>query len=227
MKRAIFVPLLVIGLLLTAGTTGCKRTPKGITPIPAAKSRPVTTPEPTRAGPITSAPPTTGPTAIGVQPGTGTPVKPDEGTTATKPAEPPHPTSPSGYPQPSPDLIEGMVADTNYFSAHAIHFEFDSALVRTTEYGHVHAVGDELKAKPENRLMIDGHCDERGTEEYNRALGERRALATREALIKYGVAPERISTRSWGEDRSVALGHDEDSWAKNRRAEFILLQPPK
>jgi peptidoglycan-associated lipoprotein len=120
-----------------------------------------------------------------------------------------------------------MTPDTNYFSAHTIRFEFDSALVRTTEYGHVHAVGDELKAKPETRVVVDGHCDERGTEEYNRALGERRALATREALIKYGIAPDRISTRSWGEDRPVALGHDDESWTQNRRAEFILLLPKK
>ena len=72
---------------------------------------------------------------------------------------------------------------------------------------------------------MDGHCDERGTEEYNRSLGERRALAVREHLIRLGIAPERVRTLSWGEDRPVDTGHNEEAWQKNRRAEFILLKP--
>lgn len=219
MKRAVFLPVLVIGLALAVGATGCKHTPKGTTPLPTAKSRPVPgTVE--RQGPITTAPPsTTGPGGVGA----GTATKPDEGITTTKL---PAPDSTSGYSQPSiDDLIEGMVPDTNYFKAQTVYFEFDSSLIRTSQYGRIHAVGDELKAKPTTRLMIDGHCDERGTEEYNRALGERRALAAREALIKYGIAPDRMSTRSWGEDVPAALGHDEQSWTQNRRGEFILLSP--
>jgi peptidoglycan-associated lipoprotein len=167
-----------------------------------------------RQGPITTPPPT--PT-----PGTG--LKPDESTTAVK-----LPDSASGFAQPSIDeLIEGMIPDTNYFKAQTVYFDFDSSLIKASERPKINAVGDELKAKPETRLMIDGHCDERGTEEYNRALGERRALAIREALIKYGISPARMSTRSWGEDRPAALGHNEEAWSKNRRGEFILLLPKK
>lgn len=217
MKRVVFLPILVVGFALVLGVAGCKQPPKGVTQIPAAKSRPVPGAV-ERQGPITQPPTTSGP-----QVGPGTKLKPDESTTAVK-----LPETPGGFPQPPiDDLIEGMVPDTNYFKAQTVHFEFDSSLIRTPEYGRIHAVGDELKAKPENRLLIDGHCDERGTEEYNRALGERRALAVREALIKYGIGPERMSTRSWGEDRPADPAHNEDAWAKNRRAEFILLLPKK
>jgi len=217
MKRAVFLPIFVVGLALTLGVTGCKQPPKGVTNIPSAKSRPVPGGV-DRQGPITTPPSTGGPSIGG-----GTPVKPDDSTTAIK-----LPAGAEGFPQPSIDeLIDGMVPETNYFKAQTVYFEFDSSLIRTSEYGRIHAVGDDLKAKPENRLLIDGHCDERGTEEYNRALGERRALAVREALIKYGIGPERMSTRSWGEDRPALLGQGEDIWAKNRRGEFILLLPKK
>lgn len=206
---------MIIGLALALSVAGCKNPPKGVTNLPTPTSRPVPG-GPERQGPIT-----TGPTVP--TPGTGTPLRPDESTTAIR-----LPESPSGFAQPSIDeLIEGMIADTNYFKAQTVYFDFDSSLIKTTEYPKIHAVGDALKAKPETRLMIDGHCDERGTEEYNRALGERRALSIREALIRYGIAPERMSTRSWGEDRPAVLGHNEEAWSKNRRGEFILLLPKK
>jgi peptidoglycan-associated lipoprotein len=75
-------------------------------------------------------------------------------------------------------------------------------------------------------VEVDGHCDERGTEEYNRALGERRALALREELISLGVDPNRIDTVSYGKDRPAETGHDEAAWRKNRRGEFLLETPP-
>ncbi|MCX8108730.1 MAG: OmpA family protein [Verrucomicrobiae bacterium] len=215
MKRAVFLPFFVVGLTLVLGAAGCKNPPKGVTQIPTVTSRPVPGTV-DRQGPIATTPTT--PT-----PGTGAQLRPDESITSVK-----LPESPSGYAQPSIDeLIEGMVADTNYFRAQTVYFDFDSSLIKTTEYPKIHAVGDALKSRTDTKLMIDGHCDERGTEEYNRALGERRALAIREALIKYGIAPERMSTRSWGEDRPAVLGHNEEAWSKNRRGEFILLLPKK
>jgi peptidoglycan-associated lipoprotein len=90
----------------------------------------------------------------------------------------------------------------------------------------VTAVADHLKANATAAVEVDGHCDERGTEEYNRALGERRALAVREELILMGVDGQRVVTKSFGEDRPIDPGHDESAWKKNRRAEFILLTPP-
>ena len=76
-------------------------------------------------------------------------------------------------------------------------------------------------------LLIEGHCDERGTEEYNRSLGERRALALREILIQSGVDGKRIFTRSFGKDQPAIVSHDESAWSKNRRGEFILVLPKK
>jgi peptidoglycan-associated lipoprotein len=121
--------------------------------------------------------------------------------------------------------FEGMLADRAALAAHTVHFDFDSAVVKKSELPHVEAVAAALKADPTVKLLIEGHCDERGTEEYNRALGERRALALREALVKRGIAPERIRTISYGEDRPVDPGHNEEAWAKNRRGEFVLLRP--
>ncbi|MCX8091985.1 MAG: OmpA family protein [Verrucomicrobiae bacterium] len=121
--------------------------------------------------------------------------------------------------------FEGMLADRAALAAHTVHFDFDSAVVKRSELPHVEAVAAALKADPNVKLLIEGHCDERGTEEYNRALGERRALALREALVKRGITPVRIRTISYGEDRPVDPGHNEEAWAKNRRGEFILLRP--
>ena len=78
---------------------------------------------------------------------------------------------------------------------------------------------------PSTKLLVEGNCDERGTQEYNRALGERRALAAREALAKLNVDPMRVFTRSYGKDKPADTGHDEAAWAKNRRDDFVLLHP--
>jgi peptidoglycan-associated lipoprotein len=121
--------------------------------------------------------------------------------------------------------FENMLVDTNAFAGETVYFDFDRAAVRPGEASKVETVAAQLKEKSENKLLIDGHCDERGTEEYNRALGERRALSLREYLVNLGVSPDRIRTRSWGEDRPADPAHDEAAWTKNRRGEFILLLP--
>jgi len=123
------------------------------------------------------------------------------------------------------DEFEGMVPDRAALAAHTVHFAFDSAAIRDSEVANVQAVADALKSDASAKLLIEGHCDERGTEEYNRSLGERRALALREAVAKDGVDPGRIRTISYGEDRPVAPGHDEAAWSQNRRGEFVLLHP--
>ena len=73
-------------------------------------------------------------------------------------------------------------------------------------------------------MIVEGHCDERGSNEYNLALGERRALAVRAAMISAGIDGARVQTRSYGEERAVAFGHDESAWRLNRRAEFTFTQ---
>ena len=75
-------------------------------------------------------------------------------------------------------------------------------------------------------VLVEGNCDERGTEEYNRSLGERRALAGREYLIKLGIDADRVDTITYGEDRPADPGHNEAAWAKNRRDDFVVLTAP-
>ena len=123
------------------------------------------------------------------------------------------------------DLFEGMVPDRAALAAQTVHFDYDSSVVKSSEKLKLEAVASALKSDSGAKLLIEGHCDERGTEEYNRALGERRALALREALAKIGVAPERIRTISYGKDRPAENGHDESAWKMNRRGEFVLLHP--
>jgi peptidoglycan-associated lipoprotein len=121
--------------------------------------------------------------------------------------------------------VGNMTEDREVFKTSTVYFAYDQASVRPGETSKLDAVGQHLKGKLETKILIEGFCDERGTEEYNRSLGERRALALREYLIHYGISAERIVTRSWGEDKPVDPGHTEEAWSKNRRGEFVLLKP--
>jgi peptidoglycan-associated lipoprotein len=133
----------------------------------------------------------------------------------------------NGIPLPSSEDMYGMVPDRAALAAYTIHFAFDSAVIRGSEQASLQSVAQALAADPNTKLLVEGNCDERGTEEYNRSLGERRALAAREALAKLGVDPMRIRTESFGKDKPADTGHDEAAWQKNRRDDFILLLPPK
>jgi len=124
--------------------------------------------------------------------------------------------------------IDGREQDRTTFAAQTVYFEYDHANVKTDEASKIDQVAAALKGKgPGYDLLIEGHCDERGTEEYNRSLGERRALALRELLMKSGVSGGQIFTRTFGKDRPAHTGHDEASHAKNRRGEFVLVLPKK
>jgi peptidoglycan-associated lipoprotein len=120
---------------------------------------------------------------------------------------------------------DSMAQDRSALAAQTIYFALDSATIQSEDQSKIDAVASALKSDASAKLLIEGHCDERGTEEYNRSLGERRALGARENLALKGVDPGRIATRSYGEDRPAATGHDESSWRKNRRDEFVLLHP--
>jgi peptidoglycan-associated lipoprotein len=121
--------------------------------------------------------------------------------------------------------FEGMAMDRAALAAYTIHFAYDSAAIKHSEQSSLQAAAAALNANPGTKLLVEGNCDERGTGEYNRALGERRALAARESLAKQGVDPSRVRTISYGKDKPVESGHDEAAWAKNRRDEFVLLHP--
>jgi peptidoglycan-associated lipoprotein len=123
------------------------------------------------------------------------------------------------------DEFEGMVKDPAALAAYTVHFAYDSAAVRKSEKSNIQAVVSTLNADSSAKLLIEGNCDERGTEEYNRSLGERRALALRQALAKAGVDSMRIRTISYGKDKPVDPANNEAAWAKNRRGDFVLLHP--
>jgi peptidoglycan-associated lipoprotein len=118
-----------------------------------------------------------------------------------------------------------MNIDRDKLASYAVYFKFDSSVIEETERPKLASVAQMLASDPNVKLLIEGHCDERGTEEYNRSLGERRALALREALAKLGVDAGRIRTISYGKDQPSDPGHDETSWAKNRRGQFDLCTP--
>lgn len=122
--------------------------------------------------------------------------------------------------------LTGRPQDRQMFQNETTYFDFDRATVKASETSKVDAVAAKFKAlSAADDLLIEGHCDERGTEEYNRALGESRALALRQYLITAGVPASRVHTKSFGKDKPVAPGHDESAWSKNRRGEFILVLP--
>jgi len=187
---------LALALAVTLSASGCK------------KGQPKTTPLPGQTPGMVGG--DTGPGTIGtggtLGGDTGAGVKVGGGDTAM--------ISPGDYTEDRPAL-----------AAHTIHFAFDSAAIKKSEDANIAAVAAALSGSASDKLLVEGNCDERGTEEYNRALGERRALAAREALAKAGVNPDRIRTISYGKDKPADPGHDEAAWGKNRRDDFILLHP--
>jgi len=130
-----------------------------------------------------------------------------------------------GGEQTSISSFENMTEDRAALANYTIHFAYDSSVIRHSEGANLQSVAAALNSDRSAKLLIEGNCDERGTEEYNRALGERRALAAREALAKLGVDPARIRTLSNGKDKPADPGHDESAWSQNRRDEFVLLRP--
>jgi len=144
-----------------------------------------------------------------------------------QPLAPNPPVETNGFAMTDPNVRQNWPRNSEVFKAYTVHFEFDSSSVKAAEKSKVAAVADYLKGHAQDALEVDGHCDERGTEEYNRSLGERRALALREQLVSLGVDPGRIDTVTYGKDRPVDSGHDEGAWKQNRRGEFLLEEHPK
>jgi peptidoglycan-associated lipoprotein len=118
--------------------------------------------------------------------------------------------------------IEGTVLESKMLKD--IHFDFDRYNIRVEEAQVLKENFALMKKYPGMKFQIEGHCDERGTGEYNLALGERRANSAKKYLISLGIEPSRISTISYGEERPFDQGHNEDAWTKNRRAHFVILK---
>jgi peptidoglycan-associated lipoprotein len=127
---------------------------------------------------------------------------------------------------PLPERQEG----TSFFGSNVsrnqfppVYFAYDSSEIQSSETGKLHQVADFMKRGP-NNIILAGFTDERGTEEYNRALGERRAQATRNFLISLGVSGSRIQTVSFGMEMPADSGHNDAAWAKNRRTETGVIK---
>lgn len=136
---------------------------------------------------------------------------------APPPAPPAAPPPPSG---PAPGSQADFMAS---ISADRIFFDTDKSDVDDEDRATLRSQAEWLMRYPGKRITLEGHCDERGTRDYNLALGERRANAAKNYLAALGVDPGRITTISYGKERPVALGSDETSWAQNRRAVTVTV----
>lgn len=118
--------------------------------------------------------------------------------------------------------LSAAAGEVRNLFATMIHFEFDKAVIKAEDQGALDQKVAILNANPAVHIRISGHCDERGSDEYNLALGNRRATAAKKYLVDHGIDASRIETASYGEERPLATGHDEASWAQNRRDEFEI-----
>ena len=103
-----------------------------------------------------------------------------------------------------------------------INFDFNSSALDDTGRDLLDAGAEFLKDNPNVKVQVEGHCDERGGVQYNLALGEKRARIVKKYLVSAGVTSDRVSTISFGKERPLAFGHDEGSWSRNRRANFVI-----
>ena len=189
-------------LVLAAIGSGCAKRPATTQAAAPAPTGTATTMAPSSSQPSTTATPSTPSTA---QPGGG-------GATATPtPAPTPAPT-----PRPEPGGFTAIP------ELQDIYFDFDKYDIRPSDARTLDANAAWLKSNPNHLVLIEGHADERGTNEYNLALGERRAKSTMNYLVSQGVQANRITIISYGEERPTCTEHTEGCWAKNRRSHFLV-----
>jgi len=133
--------------------------------------------------------------------------------------------APTVAPAPVATPVAASALDTADFASETIYFDFDSYTVRASEADKLRKLAAVLKANTGApvKVQIEGHCDERGSNEYNLALGEKRARAIQDALAAEGVPAGTATTISYGEERPAVEGHDEAAYSKNRRGEFKKL----
>jgi peptidoglycan-associated lipoprotein len=205
MKSTAILNVVILGLALAIGGAGCKKKPTGITNIP------------------------------GFRPGDGIVGRPGNDLNTgpgTAIAEPSTSTSDirSGEPIPFPGDhtgIEGRPQNRDMFAADTVYFALDSATVKPDQKSKLESVASSFKSQAAGDLLIEGHCDERGTEGYNLTLGDKRANALREYLVNLGVSADRVHTVSFGEAKPAVVGNDESAYSRNRRGEFIFIEPAK
>jgi peptidoglycan-associated lipoprotein len=131
------------------------------------------------------------------------------------------PTPPPPPPAPRPAPPKEYRAND---ALKAIYFDFDKSAVRPADAKTLDASAQWLKSNPGYVLLIEGHCDDRGTNDYNLALGDRRAKAAMNHLVAQGVPGDRITTVSYGEERPSCTEKNEGCWSKNRRSQFLIKE---
>jgi peptidoglycan-associated lipoprotein len=147
-----------------------------------------------------------------------------------KPTPPPEPTpppmeTPRAQPREEPKVDEEALRRQRIQARIAevfkpVYFAYDQSTISAEGQSTLQEIGKLMKEVPEITARVEGHADERGTNDYNMALGERRSKAVNDYLASYGIQGSRLSTISYGEEKPAMEGHDESSWAKNRRVEF-------
>jgi len=212
MKLAKLAYLPAVGLILSLTVVGCKKGLDKTTNIPGQKGG---APTDTVSQPRDITPRDVPPSVPFTQP------RNDTTTTTTDSG-----IKTEGIPLDAADRSQWK-QDREAFAAQTVYFDFDKSNVKPGEVGKLEEVARRMKSEFQGKaLRIEGHCDERGTEEYNRALGDKRALSTREKLAQLGLDARILDTITFGEEKPADSGHDDAAWKKNRRAELILLSPP-
>lgn len=149
--------------------------------------------------------------------------EPQGGATAQPMTETTPPKETTVAPEPS-RVAPAAPAETLQNELQNIYFNFDSSDLSDESRGILSKNAEYLSRQSSVKVRIEGNCDERGSDEYNMALGERRAKAAKDYLVNLGIASDRLATISYGEEKPADQGHDEAAWAKNRRDEFVIVK---
>jgi peptidoglycan-associated lipoprotein len=243
-KSALVLSLSLIGIVAIVG--GCKKRvastpPAQLPPAPTAQPTVTLTASPTTVNPgasVTLTWSSTNATDLSIDPGVGkvavegsTPVTPTESTTYMITANGPGGTAtatarvtvtgggvaaPTGQPAGISELFEQNVRDA--------FFDFNKADIRPDARNALTKDAEFLRSYPTVHVTIEGHCDERGSTEYNLGLGQRRAQASKNYLVSLGISADRIDTVSWGKERPFCNESTEDCWQQNRRGHFVMAK---
>lgn len=159
--------------------------------------------------------------APGMQPATAQPPEQQEAPPAA-----PEPAPPAKPEEMKPTITRGKLTMPTMGGGMeelpgVFYFDFDQAIVKPAGFDELNKHAEVLKDDPSLRIRLEGNTDERGTREYNLALGERRANAVKAYLVAQGVSPSQIEVISYGEEKPAALGHNEEAWAQNRRVQIV------
>ena len=148
------------------------------------------------------------------------PAQPSPQTGEARVTQPPAPAETPVQPSPAAPQAQGQVPAASPLKD--VFFDFDKSAIRDDQKAALSEDVAWLKGNAKAKITLEGHCDERGTAEYNLALGERRAKAVKDYLIAAGVPADLVSTISYGKERPFVLGHDESAWKWNRRGHFVI-----